>query len=64
MLAPLVVRPINHHDNVLFNESFFGLMEVVDLLELNIDGSYLTLDCGFDSEANQVTIRGQGLIPV
>ena len=39
-------------------------MEIADLLELDIEGSYLTLDSGFDSEANRVTIRGQGLIPV
>ena len=39
-------------------------MEAADLLELDIDGSYLTLDSGFDSEANRATIRGQGAIPV
>lgn len=39
-------------------------MEVADLLELDLEGSYLTLDAGFDSEVNRVTIRGQGLIPV
>jgi hypothetical protein len=38
IIAPLVVHPVNHHDNVLFNESFFGLMDVADLLELDIDG--------------------------
>ena len=64
MVAPLVVRAVNHHDTLLFNESFFGLMETADLLELDMRGSYLTLDAGFDSEANRVTIRGQGLIPV
>lgn len=59
-----MVRPVNHHDNVLFTESFFGLLEVADLLELDLTGSYLTLDSGFDSQANRVTISGQGLIPV
>lgn len=39
-------------------------MEAADLLELDLAGSYLTLDSGFDSEANRVTIAGQGLIPV
>ena len=64
VIAPLAVRAVNHHDTLLFNESFFGLMETADLLELDIDGSYLTLDSGFYSEANRVTIRGQGAIPV
>ena len=64
MIAPLVVNSVNHHDTTLFNDSFFGLMEIADVLELDIEGAYLTLDSGFDSEANRVTIRGQGLIPV
>jgi hypothetical protein len=64
IIAPLVVRPVNHHDNLLFNESFFGLLETADILHLDIQGSYLTLDSGFDSGANRVTIRGQGLTPV
>jgi len=59
-----VVRPVNHHDTVLFNDSFFGLLDVAHLLELDLTGSFLTLDSGFDSDANRVTISGQGLIPV
>lgn len=39
-------------------------MDMADLFELNIKGSYLTLDSGFDSEPNRITIKGQGLIPV
>ena len=39
-------------------------MDTADLLELDITDAYLTLDSGFDSEANRVTVRGQGLIPV
>lgn len=64
IIAPLVVRPVNQHDHLLLNESFFGLMGTADLLELDLDGSFLTLDSGFDSDANRVTITGQGLIPV
>ena len=55
---------MNHHDTLLFNESFFGLLEAADLLGFDLAGSYLTLDSGFDSEANRVMIRGQGIIPV
>lgn len=55
---------MNHHDTALFNESFFGLLEAADLLEIDLTGSYLTLDSGFDSAANHTTVRGQGLVPV
>lgn len=58
------MHPVNHHDTVLFNESFFGLLEVADLLEIELTGSYLTFDAGFDSDAHKITIAGQGLIPV
>lgn len=64
IIAPMIVRPVNYHDTVLFNESFFGLLEAADLLDIDLTGSYLTLDSGFDSDANRVTIAGQGLIPV
>lgn len=64
VIAPLVVRPVNHHDTLLFNESFFGLLETANLLEIDLADSFFTLDSGFDSEANKITIRGQGLMPV
>jgi len=64
VVAPLVARAVNNHDNLLFNESFFGLLGVADLLDLNLVGTHLTLDAGFDAEANRVTIRYQGLVPV
>ena len=64
VIAPLVVRPVNHHDNLLFTESFFELLDVADLLEFDLKGIPLTLDSAFDSEANRVTIAGQELLPV
>lgn len=39
-------------------------MDVADLFELDLDGAYLTLDPGFDSEYNRDLIRSCGLIPV
>lgn len=64
ILAPLVVASVNNHDNVLFNSSFFGLMETADLLGIDLQGSAITFDAGFDTEPNRQTIRGQGLIPI
>lgn len=64
ILAPLVVASVNNHDNVLFNDSFLGLMETFDLLGIDLKGSAITFDAGFDTEVNRTTIRGQGLIPI
>lgn len=55
---------MNVHDSVLFPESFHGLLETADLLSLDIHGSYVTLDSGFDSEVNRELIRSYGLVPV
>ena len=64
ILAPIVVASVNNHDNVLFNASFLGLMETADLLGIDIKGSAITFDAGFDTEVNRQTIRGQGLVPI
>lgn len=49
----------------MFNESFFELLETLYLLGIDLpEHTPLTLDSGFDSEANKITIRGQGLVPV
>lgn len=39
-------------------------METADALNLDFEGSRITLDSGFDSEANKVTIRWNNLVPV
>ncbi|KKP31517.1 MAG: hypothetical protein UR22_C0022G0009 [Parcubacteria group bacterium GW2011_GWC2_32_10] len=64
ILAPLVVYPVNHHDNILFDESFCNLLEMADELCLDLCGSYLTLDSGFDCQSNKYQIEFSGLIPV
>lgn len=64
VIAPLVVRSVNQHDNALFPESLEKLLDNAHWLGLNLIGTYFTLDAGFDSEANRVMIRWHGLIPV
>lgn len=39
-------------------------MDTADVLGINLAGSYLTLDAGFDSQANKTMIGWQELIPV
>lgn len=64
MIAPLVVRAVNQQDTSLFPEALEKLLDNAHWLGLNLNGAYLTLDAGFDSEANRVLIRWHGLIPV
>lgn len=64
MIAPLVVRPVNENDITLLPEGIDGLGDFATLIGFDLDGSYLTLDSGFDSEYNKWLIRFNGMIPV
>ena len=64
VVAPFVVKPVNIHDTKLFDESFTNLLETADLLNLDIDESYFTLDSGFDSLFNNTIISEARLIPI
>lgn len=64
MIAPLVVRPVNEHDTVLLPEGVDGLADFASLIGFDLEGSYLTLDSGFDSEYNKWLIHSRGMIPV
>jgi hypothetical protein len=63
IVAPFEVRPVNIHDIRLFEKSFENLLETADDLNLDITGTYLTLDSGFDSARNKVLIREAEMIP-
>lgn len=60
----MIVRPVNTHDTLLFPDSLEQLLSTANLLGLDIFQSYLTLDPGFDSEANARLIKFNHLIPV
>ena len=59
-----MVKSVNVNDTVLFPESFEKLMATADLLGFNLVGSHLTLDAGFDSQANKTLLAWHELIPV
>jgi hypothetical protein len=63
VLAPLTVAPVNEADTVLLPEGLNALKRVAKLANLQIDGSYLNLDGGFDSRYNRTAIFNAGLIP-
>ena len=63
VLAPLPVAPVNETDTVLLPEGLNTLKRVARLTDLNIDGSHLNLDGGFDSRHNRKAIFNAGLIP-
>jgi transposase len=63
VLAPLPVAPINEADTVLLPEGLKGLKRVAKLTGLVLEGAYLNLDGGFDSQANRKAIFNAGMMP-
>ncbi len=64
IIAPMIVRPVNEHDNILFPESLEKLLETAYYFDLDIKNSHFTLDSGFDDKKNEFNIQCNGLIPV
>jgi len=64
VVAPLTVRAVNEHDTELFPHSFDALIDIAHLLDLDVKGSHITLDPGFDSMRNKWLIDFHGLVSV
>lgn len=63
-ISPLVLSPVNVHDTCLLARGIEELMDFADLIGMDLRESFVTLDSGFDSEANDYRIRFHDLIPV
>lgn len=64
IVAPIIVEAVNRHDTALFDESFTNLLDLAQDILLVLEGSYLTLDSGFDSVENRAMIEQAGMTPV
>jgi hypothetical protein len=63
VLTPLPVAPVNEADTVLLPEGLKALKRVAKLTGLVLEGAYLNLDGGFDSQSNRKAIFNAGMIP-
>lgn len=63
ILAPLPVAPVNEADTVLLPEGLKALKRIANVTGLELHGSYLNLDGGFDSKRNRKVIFNAGMIP-
>lgn len=64
MLGPITVRPVNQHDTVILPESLAKLVSFTTQIGIDLPGSVLTLDSGFDSQMNRKLIKEQKLVPI
>ena len=57
------MAPVNETNMVLLPEGLKALKQVTKEIGLDLKGSYLNLDGGFDSARNRKCIFNAGLIP-
>lgn len=63
-VSPIVISSVNVHDTCLLGECVEGLMDFANLIGMDLRESFVTLDSGFDSEANDNRLRFHELIPI
>ena len=63
MPAPVPVAPVNVADTVLLPEGLNALKRMARLADLNVAGSYVNLDGGFNARHNRKAIFNVGLVP-
>jgi hypothetical protein len=63
VLSPLPVAPVNKTDMVLFPDGLKALKKVAKEVSLDLRGSYVNLDAGFDSTYNRKCIFNADMIP-
>jgi transposase len=63
-LGPLTVRPVNQHDTVILPDGLAKLISFTNQIGIDLGGSVLTLDSGFDSQINKKLIMEQKLTPM
>lgn len=64
IVSPIVTAPVNVADTSVFPECLEGFMDFASLIGLDTRGSALTLDSGFDSEANADRVLFHDFLPV
>lgn len=64
VLDPLSIKPVNQHDTSILPETLTNLVAFTSRIGIDLAGSALTLDSGFDSQDNRDLIKKQKMKPV
>jgi hypothetical protein len=57
VVGPLSVKPVNQQDTVILPETLTALVDFTHQIGIDLTGSALTLDAGFDSQRNKSRSR-------
>jgi transposase len=63
VISPFVTAPGNRNETVLLKESLAFLSEIAKISGINLKGSVMSLDAGYDSISNRKLIFNRGMIP-
>ena len=64
VVGPLSVKPVNQQDTVILPETLTALVDFTQQIGIDLKGSALTLDAGFDSQVNKEIIKAHDMKPV
>jgi hypothetical protein len=64
VVGPLSVKPVNQQDTVILPETLTALVDFTHRIGIDLKDSALTLDAGFDSQANKEIIKAHDMKPV
>ena len=64
VVGPISVKPVNQQDTVILPETLTALVDFTDQIGIDLAGSAITLDAGFDSQDNKDIIKAHHMKPV
>lgn len=64
VLGPLTIAPVNVHDTRLLPDSLTHLTQFTQRIGLDLTGAAVTLDSGFDSQANRDALTEHHFKPI
>ena len=63
IIAPFITAPGNANESPLLQEALLPLKEITKLLDIDLGGTIMSLDAGYDSKDNRQLIFNAGMIP-
>ena len=64
VVGPISVEPVNQQDTVILPETLTALVDFTAHIGIDLRGSAVTLDAGFDSQDNKAIIKAHQMKPV
>jgi transposase len=64
VVGPISVKPVNQQETVMLPETLTALVDFTEQMGIDLHGSAMTLDAGFDSQDNKELLTAHPMKPV